>query len=243
MKFYLNLIFLVVAAVSSNVFAVRLDMKPGLWETTMKMDPEEFKKMQKEQLGGMGDSMQKMMDEAKAKMTPEQLKQFESMMGEKPANPSKPSKSLEMPASAQENIKQLGSFLETGVMTTKNCITQKDIDDAIFSKDDMEENCVTKSTQVSPSNIKTVVDCKGENASHTEADVSLLNSKSYSGKFVSTTTINNKSMVVHGVNTGKWLAADCGEYAEDQRGKFGSDSSNDETEYTEEATKVMPKKK
>lgn len=224
MKLTLIASLLLGSSITLAVQAASVDVKPGLWEFTTSMDPNEFSALQKQQGSKMQESMTqalKAMEEAKAKMTPEQRKLMEQMMASNPpadAAKTAPKTAPAMSASAQDTMKQLGHYMETGTMVNKSCITQKEIDDATFMKEEKHGDCVTKSTQVSSSLFKSTTDCKGTDHSHMEAEVTLVNPKNFTAKFVSNSIYDNKPLVMHGQQNAKWIASDCGEYSKPDMG-------------------------
>lgn len=178
---------------SANSVAVQINVKPGLWEHTMKLDEKSVAAVQKEHQQDIQQGIAEMKKRF-AEMPPEQRAQLESIL------------------KAQGNSVDLDSLANIPVgkepVVSKECITQAQIDEGVLSS--TKGNCKTQATQVSSGVFKIVSECK-ENGlpHHDEVLVTVQNPKSYTGKasFASEKVGNTP---VQATLSGKWLSSDCG---------------------------------
>jgi uncharacterized protein YneF (UPF0154 family) len=188
---------LVISSISLNAHALKIDMKPGLWEHAFKFD--------KNSMGAMGgaqqDQMNKAMEEMKTQMAnlpPEQRKMMEDMMAKQGIKVS--DKGIDMAAQ--------GLSISKDGTKVKACVTQADIDRGAMPQADV--NCEQKITQISASQFKTTYVCKGEHPAQGEGEITFQNDKAYTGKMKMVTQVNGKPETIQGDNSGKWLSSDCG---------------------------------
>jgi len=189
---------LMAAGLSFNVHAaVHVDMKPGLWEHKFKMDDSSANATQKAQVEQMAKAVEEMKKQM-ANLPPEQRKMMEDMMAQQGIKVS--DKGIDMAPQGVQITKE-GT-------TVKACVTQEEIDRGELPK--TNDDCEQKLTQTSAKVIKLSYVCKGENPMHGEGTVIFQNDKSYTGEVAYTTTIEGETQTFHAVQSGKWLASDCG---------------------------------
>ena len=129
MKKYISVLAGVLCAVAAQA-DVKIDMKPGLWENTIKMSDQSAQQMQSayaDQMKGAMDAMKKQL----AEMPPEQRKMMEEAM-----------------AASGMKIMEQGVTYDGGNVSisndktvVKNCVTQADIDKGRFRE--AEEGCTS----------------------------------------------------------------------------------------------------
>jgi len=187
----------VLALVSVKSFAVHVDMKPGLWEETFKLDESDAtpEAAQQRQMLQLGAEMAKRFGD----MPPEQRKQIEQMMARQGMDIS----GLDMGGQNMQISKE-GTVVKT-------CITQADIDKGQLPSP--EKSCASHIVQVSSHVYKATYQCQGENASQGVSEVTFQNQKSFTGKVSYSPGGVAKGQVIQGDMTGKWLASDCGNIA------------------------------
>lgn len=197
MKLSLVAGLVVFSSISLNAQALKIDMKPGLWEHSFKLDNSSMSAItgaQQEQMTSAMEGMKKQM----ANLPPEQRKMMEDMM-------------------AKQGIKVTDDGIDMGAQgvsiskdgtKVKACITQAEIDRGEMPQAD--ENCEQKITQVSPKHFKATYVCTGEHPSQGEGEIVFQNDKAYNGKMKMLTQINNKPQTLQGEQSGKWLSSDCG---------------------------------
>lgn len=174
---------LVITSISMSAFAVHVDMAPGLWEQSYKLDNSAANAAQQGNIA----KMQKRMEEMKqqlAKMPPEQRKIVEGML-------------------AQQNMR----VTDDGI-AHKVCISLEEIKRGELPKP--EENCENNVTQTSPKTFKITYSCKGRTQSQGVNEITFQNSKSFTGKINAVMNMNNKPEAIHGEMSGQWLSSDCG---------------------------------
>jgi hypothetical protein len=172
-------------------------MKPGLWESTFKLNEASLTAEQRAQKEKMATAMEQMKTQL-ANMPPEQRKMMEQMMERQGIKVG--DQGLDM---ALQNVQ----ISKDGTIV-KSCITQEDIDRGEMPK--TEENCEQKTTQVSPTVLKTSFTCSGAHPTHGEGEIVFQGNKSYTGTVAVTTEMNKKMQTITGTQSGKWLAGDCG---------------------------------
>ena len=167
-------------------------------EHKFKMDESSANATQKAQVEQMANAMEEMKKQL-ANLPPEQRKMMEDMMAQQGISLS--DKGVDM-ASQGLQITKDGT-------TVKACITKEEIDRGELPK--ISDDCEEKVTQSSPKVIKLSYVCKGDNPMHGEGTIIFQNNKSYTGEVAYTTTIAGSQQTFHAVQSGKWLASDCGE--------------------------------
>jgi hypothetical protein len=151
---------------------LQTQMQPGLWETTMQM---------KSQSGEMEKAMAQA-QAAMAKMTPEQRKQMEAMMGKN------------------------GMAMGGAPNTVRMCISPEQ---AAMRQIPARDGC-THTMQHSGNTTRMQFSCAGNPPSTGEGQFTLLNPKAYDGEFTFTTQRKGQPEVMQMKQSGKWLSADCG---------------------------------
>jgi hypothetical protein len=174
-----RLLFLAAIALPLNLLLVaaahaqlQTQMQPGLWETTMQM---------KSQSGEMEKAMAQA-QAAMAKMTPEQRKQMEAMMGKN------------------------GMAMGGTPNTVRICISPEQ---AAMRQIPARDGC-THTMQHSGNTTRMQFSCAGNPPSTGEGQFTLQSPKAYDGEFTFTTQRNGKPEVMQMKQAGKWLSADCG---------------------------------
>lgn len=197
MKLRLVAGIVVISSISLNAHALKVDMKPGLWEHAFKFDKDSMGAItggQQEQMTAVMEGMKKQM----ANLPPEQRKMMEDMM-------------------AKQGIKVTDQGIDVGAQglsiskdgtKVKACITQDEIDRGEMPQ--VDENCEQKITQVSPKHFKATYVCKGEHPSQGEGEIIFQTDKAYTGNMKMVTQINGKPQTIQGDQSGKWLSSDCG---------------------------------
>lgn len=188
---------IIAASLSVNAYAIHVDMKPGLWEHSFKLNENSLSAIsseQKQQMDKMMEGMKKQMEN----MPPEQRKMMEDMMAKQGIKMS--DKGIDM--------SEQGVHISKDGTSVKVCVTQEEIDRGEIPKAD--DNCEEKITQVSSSSFKITYVCKGEHPSHGEGQVVFQSDKAYTGTMKLTTELNNKMENIEGAQSGKWLSSDCG---------------------------------
>jgi hypothetical protein len=197
MKFISITSLLAASALSLNVAAIQLDIKPGLWEHKFKFSEDSAGSINKEQMEQMNKAMEEMKKQME-NLPPEQKKMMEQMMEKQGIKVT--DKGIDM-ASQGVHISKDGT-------SVKVCLTQEDIDQGGIPQND--ENCDQKLTQVSAKSYKITFECKGEHPSKGEGQVTFQSDKAYTGNMTVTTQVGDKTQVVKGDQAGKWLGSDCG---------------------------------
>lgn len=202
MKKYVSILAWVLCTAAAQA-DVKIDMKPGLWENTIKMSDQSARQMQE----AYGDQMKQAMAEMQkqlAEMPPEQRKMMEEAM-----------------AASGMKITEQGVTYDGGNVSisndktvVKNCVTQADIDKGRFRE--AEEGCTSTLTQVDKKRIKTTEICTGEYPSSSEMEIHFLSQNHYTGKGKTTQTVEGKTVEINVSLEGKWLAGDCGELSPKQ---------------------------
>lgn len=177
---------------------IKIDMKPGLWENTVKISGEGMAQMQNlysEQMKQAMEDMKKQM----ANMPPEQRKMMEDAMAA---------------SGMQVNEDSIG-FQDNQVTISKDgtvakqCVTQAEIDKGQLPE--VDENCKSTLKQLDKSRFKSTHVCGGENPSTMEAEVVFHSSTHYTGQGTSRQVINGKPVEMTVNMEGKWLTSDCGD--------------------------------
>ena len=177
------LLALAVVTLSLGASAAQAQMmKPGLWETTSKMQAAN---------GEMASAMA-MMQKQMANMSPEQRKAMEAMMA-------KQGSGISMP-----------TVTDDGAIITKTCMTKEMIDKSqLLTQQTQRGNCTQKNTPMEGGVIKTTFSCTNPPAKG-EARIVIKSDTSYNMTMNSTATVNGKQESMAFDASGKWLGADCG---------------------------------
>ncbi len=202
MKKYVSVLTGVLCAVAAQA-DVKIDMKPGLWENTIKMSDQSARQMQ----AAYGDQMKQAMVEMQkqlAEMPPEQRKMMEEAM-----------------AASGMKITEQGVTYDGGNVSisndktvVKNCVTQADIDKGRFREE--EEGCTSTLKQVDKKRIEATEICSGESPSSSEMEIHFHSQTHYTGKGKTTQSVEGKPVEITVSLEGKWLAADCGDLSPKQ---------------------------
>jgi hypothetical protein len=182
--------------------AIKLDMKPGLWENSFKMTGDSAKEMQAVQGEQMKQAMEQMKQQL-ANMPPEQRKQMEAMMAQSGMKLNDEGVSFK---NDKVKVSSEGSVV-------KECITKEQIAKGELPEEN--EDCKTTLTQISKNHFKSKHVCTGDSASVGESDVVFHSPTHYTGKGKSTQTINGLPHTVEVAMEGKWLSKDCGDILPD----------------------------
>ncbi len=178
--------------------AIKVDIKPGLWQTQSKLvgnSSQAIKDAQKE-------SAKKLMEEMKshlASMPPEQRAQMEAIMEGQGMK-------LDAEGFSMQNDKLQVSA--EGVKA-KQCITQAELDQGFAPNP--EDHCENKLTQLSKNKYTVKFACGGEEKSTGEGEFEVIDSKSYRGKMHMTSIANGKPVAIDVEMQGQWLGSDCGD--------------------------------
>lgn len=193
MKFLFVAGLLTASAISTNVNAVQVDMKAGLWEHTFKIaEADASKKAQQEQMLSAMKEMKKQYEN----MPAEQRRVIDQMMEQQGIKVT------------DDGIQSQGLHISKDGTVVKVCVTQEQI--SAGEMPTPADNCEQKITQTSPKVLKMTYICKGDNPFKGESEIVFQNSTSYTGKGKFTTTVANKSETYYADQTGKWLSSDCG---------------------------------
>lgn len=154
-------------------------LRPGLWEVTMTM---------KSQSGEMEAAMAGMQAEL-AKMSPEQRKQIESMMGQRGVG--------------------MGAGASGGGTTLRTCISKETAERGDVP-DQEDRSCKREQIQRSGSTLKFKLRCSNP-PSTGEGEFTFSSDKAYSGRMVFDTQRKGKAEHMEMTQQAKWIAADCGQ--------------------------------
>lgn len=178
--------------------AIEIDMKPGLWEYTFKMNGTGPNGMSQEHLDQANKAMEAMKKQMES-MPPEQRKMMEEMM-----------QKHGIKTTADGGI-QTGTaaikFTKDGTKV-QACVTPEEVKKGELPKPD--ENCDQKITQLTPRHFLVEFECKGEHPSKGKGEVTFTDNTAYNGKVKFTTVVEGKSQTFDSEQTGKWLSTDCG---------------------------------
>ena len=182
------------------VFAKPLDvdMTPGLWENKMRYTGDGAAQIQQMQSAQMEAAMAEMKKQFAA-MPPEQRKQMEALMAQS---------GMQITEEGMNFQNDHISVTKEG-FTTKQCVTQEQIDTGDMGLDNGDE-CTHTLTQVSKNRFKSLQVCEGESASRSEAEVIFTSPKRYTGTGVMTQTMNGQTHSISVAVEGTWLGSDCG---------------------------------
>jgi len=197
MKLRLVAGLVIISSISLNAHALKVNMKPGLWEHAFKFDKGSMGAIngaQQEQISAAMEEMKTQM----ASLPPEQRKMMEDMLSKQGVKVG--DKGIDM---AEQGV----SISKDGT-TVKACVTQADIDRGAMPQTDA--NCEQKITQVSSTHFKATYVCKGEHPAHGEGEMTFQSDKAYTGKIKMVTQVNGKPETIQGEQSGRWLSSDCG---------------------------------
>lgn len=202
MKMYLLASIVCTSVMNVNALAANVDMKPGLWEYTIKMDSagaSAEQKSQQEQLAKGLEAMKKQFEN----LPPEQQQMIEGMMAEQGINST--DSSLDMATKGMQ-------ILKDGTVV-KQCVTQEEIDRGELPE--ISDGCEHKLTQMSAKVIKVSYTCNGTPPSQGESIITFQSPKAYTGNATFTTTIGSRTQTYSAQQAGKWLSGNCGEIKPD----------------------------
>ena len=193
-----SLVFIAVASLvaASSVAQVKVDMKAGLWQNSIKFEggaQGQMAALQKDQ----ADSILGDMQEQLKNMPPEQRKMMEEALAESKAQTGQ----------SQEYKTDQMTLSKDGVVS-KRCITQAEIDKGWVP--DSEDGCKSTVTAVGKNKYKMHQACEGEDASSMDADVVFSSTTQFSGKGTAVQNFNGKKYTIPVTLEGKWLASECG---------------------------------
>ena len=179
---------------------VKIDMKPGLWENTIKLTGQGAQQMQ----AVYSDQMKQAMEDMKkqmANMSPEQRKMMEQAMA---------ASGVQM---SDEGVEFDGGRISMGKDATvvQNCVTQVELDKGQLPESG--DDCESTLTQVDKTHFKSREICKGESPSTSEAELQLHSPTHYTGQGKTTHTVDGKMVEMAFTMEGKWLGSECGDVA------------------------------
>ena len=181
------------ASLSASAFAIKIDMKPGLWEQTFKLNEASANTVQTAQT--VMDNMKKHL----AELPPAQREMVEQMMSQ---NGLDTSFADAIPAEEKQKMLKDGAVV-------KQCITQADIDRGQLPE--LEQSCASNITQVSTSVFKLAYVCNGDVSGRGESVVTFQNPKAYTGDVSFTLGEVASIAELQGSVVGKWLSSNCGD--------------------------------
>ena len=176
---------------------IQVDMKPGLWQNTMKFEGDAAKQMADMQTAQMQAAMEEMKKQMAA-MPPEQRKQMEAMMAQSGVSLSDKGGSIN---NDEVQISSKGTVAKT-------CITQAQIDRGELNESD--EDCSSSLKKIGANHFKSTQVCKGDEASKSEMEIKFDSPKHYRGKGTMTQMVSGKAHVMQINLEGAWLGSDCG---------------------------------
>lgn len=175
--------------------AIKVDMKPGLWEHRIKLIGGDSAAAQTQQMQSAMDEIKKQMEN----MPPEQRKMMEDMMAQQGM------KFSDQGVSMQNNKVQIS---KDGTVV-KQCITQAQIDKGYMPES--ADNCSPTITKLSNTKYKMAYACKDQNNTKGEGEIEFTSSTAYKGK---AHFVNQESGTAQRYDTeqsGAWLSSDCGD--------------------------------
>ncbi|BCR04470.1 hypothetical protein DESUT3_15390 [Desulfuromonas versatilis] len=102
-----------------------------------------------------------------------------------------------------------GVTLSPSGSTFRVCITEEDA--ARDTVPQMDGNCTQKIEERSGNTLRVSFDCAGDPPTRGEGEVTFISPKAYKGKAVIDTEVDGKPERMNIEQSGKWLAADCGD--------------------------------
>lgn len=133
--------------------------------------------------GGQMENAMAQMQQQLANMPPEQRKMVEQMMAKQ------------------------GLGIGPKGTSVKVCISKEQ---AELDRVPQQEGCTQKVDRVSASTVKVAFECKGNPPSSGEGTLTFSSPTAYNGQFKVKTVVDNKPEQIDMAQSGKWLAADCG---------------------------------
>lgn len=193
-----SLVFMAVASLvaASSVAQVKVDMKAGLWQNSIKFEggaQGQLAALQKDQ----ADSIIGDMQEQLKNMPPEQRKMMEDALAASKAQAG------QLPEYQNEHM----SLSKDGVVT-KDCITQAEIDKGWVPES--EDGCKSTVTAVGKNKFKLHQVCEGEGASSMDAEVEFSSTTKFTGTGTAVQNFNGQRYTMPVALEGKWLASECG---------------------------------
>ena len=198
MKLHMLVSLIFTSLISLNAQAIQLDMKPGLWESNVKMDSANTSAEQKAQQEQMAKGLEEMKKQF-ANLPPEQRIMIEGMMAEQGVNIT--DSGLDMASKGIQMFKD-GTVIKT-------CVTQEEINRGELPE--VNEECEHKLTQVSAKVYKVSYTCNTEPPSHGESVITFQSPKAYTGDATFKTMIGDRAETFHAKQSGKWLTSNCGD--------------------------------
>lgn len=202
MKKY-GFILLSVWCFSSAQAQVKMDMKPGLWENTVKLSGDSAQQMQAAYTEQMKQAMEDMKKQM-ADMSPEQRKMMEDAM-----------------AASGVQLSEDGVVFEGGRVSmgkdatvVQNCVTKEELDKGWLPESG--EDCEAKLTQIDKKQFRSTEVCKGDAPYTSEAELQLHSPTHYTGKGKTTHNADGKTIEMAFTMEGKWLGSDCGDVKVDR---------------------------
>lgn len=181
---------------------IKMDMKPGLWQNTVKLSGDSVAQMQTAYTDQMKQAMEEMKKQM-ANMPPEQRKMMEDAM-----------------AASGVKVSEDGVAFDGGRISmnkdatvVQNCVTKDDIAKGLLPESG--EDCETTLTQIDKKRFKSTEICKGDSPSTSEAEFQLHSPTHYTGKGKTTHMADGKSVEMAFTMDGKWLESDCGDVVPD----------------------------
>ena len=153
-------------------------LKPGLWEVSHKMQTSGDAK---------GQDRMAQMNEQMAKMSPEQRKKVEEMMG--------------------KNGAKAGSGGPGGGVNVRICMTKEMVERNELPA--QQGDCKTTQQSRSGNTMKMAFSCSKPPSSG-EGQVTFVSPEAYTSKMVMTSMASGKPQKIDMEGSGKWLGADCG---------------------------------
>jgi hypothetical protein len=183
---------------SSAQAEIKMDMKPGLWENTVKLSGDSAQQMQAAYTDQMKQAMADMKKQM-ADMPPEQRKMMEDAM-----------------AASGVQLSEDGVVFDGGRVSmskdatvVQNCVTKEELDKGLLPESG--EDCESTLTQIDKKRFKSSEVCKGDSPSTSEAELQLHSPTHYTGKGKTIHTIDGKPVEMAFTMEGKWLGSDCGD--------------------------------
>ena len=193
-----SFLFVAVASLmaASSVAQVKVDMKAGLWQHTMKFEGDgeaQFLALQQDQSNQMINDIQAQLKN----MPPEQRKMMEEALAQSKTQ------TAQMPNYQSERM----SFSKDGIVT-KDCITQAEIDKGWSP--DAEQGCTSTVTESGKNKYKLQQVCEGDDTSSMNGEVTFSSTTQFSGKGTLKQVTNGKTYTLPVTLDGKWLGNECG---------------------------------
>lgn len=176
-----RLFSLSLAALIALPASAALPIKPGLWETSSKMQTAE---------GELGTAMA-VLQQQMANMTPEQRKSLEAMIAKNGGGIAVP------------------EFGKDGSVLTKVCLTPEMIANSQLPSGTKQNGCTHKNAPLAGGILTTTFSCTNPPAQGQVRFV-LKSETSYTMTMNTTATINGATQTMSAQGSGTWVSADCG---------------------------------